>query len=57
MNYKVTTLQFLPKKFWKRISLLLVTPETKASPKETLEDNPEIRKTLVDLAFFPETLN
>ncbi len=51
------TLKILPKKFWKRINVLLVTPETRASSKEILEDNPEIRKTLVDLVFFPENLN
>ncbi len=57
MNHKIASLTYLPKVFWTRINTLLDCPETVASKKENLTDNPEIRKTLVELAFFPEILN
>jgi hypothetical protein len=50
-------INMLPRKFWVRINNLLNCPEVKSTHKGDLQDNPEIRKTLVDLIFFPETLN
>ena len=50
-------INMLPRIFWVRINNLLNCPEVTSTHKGDLKDNPEIRKTLVDLIFFPETLN
>lgn len=51
------TMVFLPRKFWVRINGLLHREEVKCTHQDDLKDNPEIRKTLVDLVFFDEVLN
>ena len=51
------TMSILPRKFWVRINSLLECDEIKSTNKEDLKDNPEIRKTLVDLVFFDEVRN
>jgi hypothetical protein len=58
MNDKrIDTTLFLPKKFWVRIHRLLKCEERSSIDEKDLKHNPEIRKTLVDLVFFPEVLN
>ena len=58
MNKKRPEIEtFLPKKFWLRIHNLLSCNERSTKSKTELKDNPEIRKVLIDLIFFPEVLN
>jgi len=51
------TTDVLPRKFWLRINNLLACEERTSTNEKDLKDNPDIRKTLVDLVFFPEVLN
>lgn len=55
--YKQNPNAVLPRKFWLRIHNLLLCEERVSNNTNDLMDNPDIRKTLVDLVFFPEVLN
>lgn len=58
MSYKkINANTVLPRKFWVRIHNLLLCEERASVDTNDLKDNPDIRKTLIDLVFFPEVFN
>lgn len=54
---RMNTIKMLPKQFWERMFKLLQCDERVVQHQDMLIDDPDARTVLIELTFFPETLN